>query len=462
MLNSEEFEQWCERINISEAAKAEIERIRTSPPARRVQSRGRNVKVHFNRSTKMAHTIQAESRSVEFAAILLMEYPSDVLGLPTENVIEVWDQPPSFIINYTSNKGKNIGHVYTADFFVIREKSAGWEEWKVEDNLIELASKNTERYFLDDGGKWHAPPCEQYAEAFGLYFHVHSSKEINSVLLRNAHFFIPYYRRLGEYTDDSISMQIASMIAETPGITLAELLDRAGQVQREQVYDLILAKQIYTDLSAAWLGDEDQVLLFRDQTEATFFTRLAEHDLMRMDRLIRASDLLCGTYIILDGTPLELINVGKTEVMLRNLDGEYPVIAVRHFETLLRDGKVTNYRLRPSVNSNDQSYEAAVRKHLTREQMLEALTKNEIVKRILAGERVAKSDNEARKHRNWVAEYLKAEVVCGNGLVGLMPKKRKGNTIDRLALIHPNLRQMMIDFISTAVENPKQITNPSC
>jgi hypothetical protein len=146
----------------------------------------------------MPHTIQAESRSVEFAALLLMEFPSDVLGLSTEDVIEVWDQPPSFIINYTSSKGKNIGHIYTADFFVLRENSAGWEEWKLEDDLIELAGSNPERYFVSKDGKWHAPPCKRYAESFGLYFHVHSSKEINSVLLRNAHFLLPYYRKLKE------------------------------------------------------------------------------------------------------------------------------------------------------------------------------------------------------------------------------------------------------------------------
>lgn len=198
MLNDEEFNHWCERLNIADSTRKEIERIRSSPPARRVRSGIGNVPIHFNRSTKMAHTIQAESRSIEFAAILLMEFPSEVLGLSTEDVIEVWDQPPSFTINYKSSKGKNMGHVYTADFFVIRENSAGWEEWKPEDRLIELAERNPERYFLAEDGKWHAPPCERYAESFGLYFHVHSSKELNSVLLRNAHFLLPYYRQLRE------------------------------------------------------------------------------------------------------------------------------------------------------------------------------------------------------------------------------------------------------------------------
>jgi hypothetical protein len=146
----------------------------------------------------MNHTIQAESRGVEFAAILVMEFPGTVTDLSGDDVLEIWDQPPSFIINYRSIKRKNIGHLYTADFFILRANSAGWEEWKTEDELIKLARKNPERYIFGEDGKWHSPPCERYAEKFGLYFHVHSSKEINLMLLRNAKLLLPYYRRLIE------------------------------------------------------------------------------------------------------------------------------------------------------------------------------------------------------------------------------------------------------------------------
>ncbi len=64
------------------------------------------------------------------------------------DVIEIWDQPPSFIINYKDDAGRNRGHFYTADFFVLRQHSAGWEEWKTEEQLINLAVKNSEKYCL--------------------------------------------------------------------------------------------------------------------------------------------------------------------------------------------------------------------------------------------------------------------------------------------------------------------------
>src|SRR5438105_2088401 len=105
MLNNVEFDDWCKHLQLSNETRAIIENIRRSPPARRVRSGRQNVKVHFNRSTKMNHTIQAESSSVEFAALLIMEFPSSVFGLQGDDVLEIWDQPPSFLINYRSNKG---------------------------------------------------------------------------------------------------------------------------------------------------------------------------------------------------------------------------------------------------------------------------------------------------------------------------------------------------------------------
>ncbi len=185
MFNPTELKEWCKRLNLSEKAEAEIKHIRSSPPARRVQSRVGNVRGIFNQSRKMLHSIQLESRTVEGPAILMMENDADV--------IEIWDQPPSFTISYKGKNGRTLGHIYTADFFVLRRNSAGWEEWKPEETLLKLANKSPNRYQLGGDGKWRCPPCEEHASPFGLYFHVHSSAEINWVLQRNYKLLQPYF-----------------------------------------------------------------------------------------------------------------------------------------------------------------------------------------------------------------------------------------------------------------------------
>lgn len=185
-LSDKDIADYCRRLGLSERALAEIQHIRSSPPARRVQSRVGNVRGHFNRSRKMGHTVQSESRTVEKPAIMIMELRED-------DVIEFWDQPPSFVINYRNSNGRNYGHVYTADFFVLRKASAGWEEWKKEEELRGLSEKNPQKYCLGRDGLWHCPPAERHAEQFGLYHRVRSDKEISWTLIRNINLLMPFY-----------------------------------------------------------------------------------------------------------------------------------------------------------------------------------------------------------------------------------------------------------------------------
>lgn len=179
-MTREEFDGWCRSLKLSKETRAEVERIRSSPPARRVQSGPRNVKGHFNRSRVMDHTIQFESHTVEFPAIVLMEFDEE------GKVLEMWDQPCSFTVHYKHPDGRNRAHLYTADFFVLRKGEAGWEEWKTEEDLVRLSKQNPKKYFRDENGLWRFPPGEGYARQFPpLYFKVRSSSDINWNLVRN-------------------------------------------------------------------------------------------------------------------------------------------------------------------------------------------------------------------------------------------------------------------------------------
>jgi TnsA endonuclease N terminal/Poxvirus D5 protein-like len=54
------------------------------------------------------------------------------------NVLEYYDQPSSFKIQYTNKAGRKIGHYHTPDFFVLSTESAAWVEWKTEAELEKL------------------------------------------------------------------------------------------------------------------------------------------------------------------------------------------------------------------------------------------------------------------------------------------------------------------------------------
>jgi hypothetical protein len=124
----------------------------------------------------MGVSIQFESHRVELAGIYEMEHDSGVL--------EYYDQPPAIKLDYESAAGKRMGVLHTPDFFVIREKEAGWEEWKTEEDLRRLSARNPNRYRPREDGRWCCPPGAQYAERLGLYYRVRSSVEIDWVFQR--------------------------------------------------------------------------------------------------------------------------------------------------------------------------------------------------------------------------------------------------------------------------------------
>src|SRR2546428_4977257 len=76
---------------------------------------------------------------------------------------------------YPSKTGRQIGVLHTPDFFVIREKSCGWIECKMEDQLVELAEHMPYRYEHTPDGLWQCPPGEAYAKAFGFFYRIQSS-----------------------------------------------------------------------------------------------------------------------------------------------------------------------------------------------------------------------------------------------------------------------------------------------
>jgi putative transposase len=140
-LTPDELALYCERLSLSNQARRVLEQIRSSPPSRRVGSGGKNVPVRYQ-SRKMGLTIQAESRTVEFAGAYVMEHDAEVF--------EFWDQPPSISLHYPvklkNGRTRTIGVLHTPDYFVMRKDALGWEEWKTEADLLRFESRESARY----------------------------------------------------------------------------------------------------------------------------------------------------------------------------------------------------------------------------------------------------------------------------------------------------------------------------
>jgi hypothetical protein len=174
----------------------------------------------------MGMTIQFESHRVELAAIYELEHNRDVL--------EYYDQPPTFKLEYCSATGRRLGVLHTADFFVIRETGAGWEEWKTEQELLQLSKQNENRYSYAKE-QWVCPPGETYASASSLYYRVRSSSEIDWVYQRNLQFLEDYLRD-GLEVAPAVRDAVVARVAVFPGLSLQDVFDANPGVSRDLTF----------------------------------------------------------------------------------------------------------------------------------------------------------------------------------------------------------------------------------
>ena len=111
MLTLDQISLLCRRLALSSQAQAVLTNIRSSPPSRRVGSGGKNVPVRYL-SRKTGVIIQAESRTVEFAGVYLMEHDielcdfSHTLSAPGGKVCP---QKPAFTLAASTLKASDCG-----------------------------------------------------------------------------------------------------------------------------------------------------------------------------------------------------------------------------------------------------------------------------------------------------------------------------------------------------------------
>jgi putative transposase len=286
MLTQDEFDTYGHRLNLSAPARTLMQAIRTSPPSRRVRSAAGNVSVRYP-SRKMGVTIQAESHKNELAGIYEMEFDPETL--------EYYDQPTPIKLDYLAKNGKPVGVLHTPDFFVLRTTSAGWEEWKMESELVRLAQVMPNRYGLDAAGHWRCPPGEAYAAPFGLFYRLRSSAEINWILQRNLRFLEDYLRDDCPPVEPPIAQAILARVASQPGLTLLEVLEQVAGASRDRLYTLIATGQVSVDLTPVAITEPERVQLFRDQeTEKAYRSITAE----RVQAAVLRCDLSLFTYCL--------------------------------------------------------------------------------------------------------------------------------------------------------------------
>lgn len=437
----EDIESWLRQKAIPENTIKYIVGIRNSQPARKVRSNGKNV-TGFYSSKKMGLTIQFESHTIELAGIIEKEH--------NRSILEYYDQPPSFNINFQKD-GKNRGNIYTADFFVIGEEWIGWEEWKEEDELLRLSIENPNKYSLDKDGKWHFIPGEKFAKELGLSFRVCSSKHLNWTYLRNIRFLEDYLvneNRL-KLSNEKIET-IQSFVQDNPGINVKNLLEMKGVTfSSDDLYTSIIQDHVYVDLKNEIIPDLTAKIFINKEMGNAYINIQKASNIENVHENPTLIDTRPNSKLLWDGVILTVLNNGIENVTLITEENKPVVIPQNTFEYLIRQNKIRGLK-RTESNGSD---EFELIKGASEKDLEVANMRYNALMSFLNGD-VDNLPVSERQMRTWRSQYQAAERKFGFGLFGLLPNnKNKGNRAERYP---ERVTEFMQKFILEQYENIKQ------
>ncbi len=443
MLTHEKLMQYYQRLGLSEATREVIDRIRSSPPARRVKSGKGNVAVRYP-SRKMGCVIQAESHKNELAGIYEKEYDPGVL--------EYYDQPEAFQLTYRTKKKRRVTVDHTPDFFVLRKNEAGWEEWKMEEELLELVKEQPHRYIKDEVGQWRCPPGEAHARPLGLFYAVRSSAEIDWILQRNLRFLEDYLREDCPDVIDLLREEIVQLVWETPGITVDDLLCQMGEKHSDSIYRLIVIGDIYCDLSMTPLAEPRRVTVYKNEEMAQAYALMRQ--VVRLPSAVTPQNVnvVIGATLIWDNQPWVIVNLGESKTWLRATEGALIELSNIAFENLVRQGEIVNASEELETELSEAAAEIL---HRASPQDLQVANQRyHIIAPVLNGGKKPTEATPERTWRRWLQQYRRAEQSWGCGYIGLIPlRARRGN---RQTKLPTESFELMLQFIEEEYETIKK------
>lgn len=260
MLSNNEVIAYCQRLGISSKAQEVLAAIRNVPVHPQPAGCTGQYAPAYYPSHKMAYVIHSESLHFKMAFLRELEHDN--------NVYEFYSPPCTITLQYEAKNGRKLSVEHTPDCFVIRKDCLGWEEWKTEEGLIQLADLQPNRYMRDGIGKWYCPPGEAVAASLGFYYRIRSFAEIDWTYQRNL-LLLEDHLRTSSLDVSAVAYQtVCAFVAAHPGVTLRELLEQVAGVTSDHIYTLIAHKQIFVDWWAAPLVEPEQVCVYLEDSHA--------------------------------------------------------------------------------------------------------------------------------------------------------------------------------------------------
>src|SRR6266851_369271 len=354
------LQAYFRRLGFGRETQELLTQVRLSPPSRTPGAQRGNMPVWYP-SKKMQCIIKAESAKVEFAFLLEAEHADDVL--------EFWDQPPPIPLEYRDLRGHLQRPLHTADYFVFRQQSAGYEECKPVEELTRLAQTQPNRYRQDDQGTWRCLPGEAFAAKHGLTYRVRASDQINWAAQDNWLYLDDYYQDLEKLAVPETDLDLLwQIVDEHRGLSLADLRAAAREVSSDRINIAIAQHALYVDLAAHRLAEPWRTPVWRSRHMALATASPQKPDQEAVVPLARS-----GKHALLTQAGRELLEQAS--------------------ETDLATAVFRNRVIHPEHYDDDEQRQQAD----------------------------AQAAVPARTKQRWRQRYYEAETRYGSGFLGLLP-----------------------------------------
>jgi putative transposase len=225
MLTTIELEAYFFHLSTPIAGRRLVEKARKESPVRAVQSHMGNVITHYQ-SRKMGRTLAAESRTVEFPAMVSYEFD--------DTTLEYYPQPVKLDIIATDNGTKKPFRLqHTPDFLILSKNQIRIEEWREESRLLKLAEKYPNRYEFNESG-WRIPEIEAQLAEIGLTYRLRTPAAHPHQFLQNLQFLADFLS--SDYPPVGVSelAAIKSCFDSRASMTIAELIAEGQSDPRSQ------------------------------------------------------------------------------------------------------------------------------------------------------------------------------------------------------------------------------------
>ncbi len=440
MLSPADFDEWANRLQLSQAARALLSRIRSSEPVRRVSNAAGNMCGAFA-SQKMGHTVQWESISGERPLILVWEFDASCL--------EMWDQSWTLKIRYVLPNGNKSGGRTVVDFVVLMKDWVGGVDYKTSAELAKLAVDAPYRWVQTGHNTWDQPPAREALQKLGLDYRVLSDHDVPHTLVRNIDFLRPRLLRQVVMPPEAVKA-LQELLDLERRISLTEAISFTGDASF--VYEGHFRRHWHLALQDEALALPDNAWVYRDQTVHHAFHAMTRTCVPVLLGQVDPDAIPLHSFVTWAGQPYQLLNRTELEVFL--LAPGQPLVQMTQmdFRRLVRSKEIDTGAAPPISTAAGLE----VLKLVTNDAIDDGIAKLKVLEAVRAGQKVSACGVPKRTFYDWKAEFLDGEKQFGNGFIGLIPRHDlKGNRTPRTEDVEVSLLKITFAWLREPV--PREV-----